>query len=495
MARTTETSFGPARSPFTAFLQSGGVLVLALLLGLGAGLAVALDHRLSLLFEPVRDWARVFPFLLSAALVVGAVGITLLHLSGRQLFERRFAVAIVVVLVCGAASGLNAGRIEMSDLAMLLIVGFFFATALVERHPIRLPMWLLIVVLMLMGCSLASVLNGGFGSFLAQRSFINKCVLILATASIVATAGLTLFVVRLLPALAVISAVLAIGSLIVYQSTGISLIADDIAAQGFKDTPFGRLPRATALMPTSQSLAHLLLLGLSSLLFLPIRPVLRVLGAGVVCFAIGCTFSTGAYVTMALVMVAFPFIMWPQRSLHFLTAYAASGLVAYYSGAAHWIYDTLIVPLGGKGAGDRVTYLQTGLEVIQQYPVFGIGLRAIGRSLTSLVHNAYVQLTAELGIPAGVLFTGMIAFVTITAGLAAFKRLAGDMQLAMKGLFLGMLALGIHFLFEPFYDNYFSWAYLGLVAGAVAGLSTNREIGNSIETSPLARRDFGGRLS
>ncbi len=102
--------------------------------------------------------------------------------------------------------------------------------------------------------------------------------------------------------------------------------------------------------------------------------------------------------------------------------------------------------------------------------MFGIGLKQIGRSLPTVIHNAYVQLTAELGNFAGVLFTGLVLSLAIGARHAAYRRTAGSQQMVMKGLFLGMIALAVHFCSEPFYDNYLSWAFLGIVAGAIAGL-------------------------
>jgi O-antigen ligase len=274
----------------------------------------------------------------------------------------------------------------------------------------------------------------------------------------------------MLPALAVMSALLAIGGMIAFLLGGIAFSADDISDFQYKETPLGLLPRATALMPTTQSLAHLLLLGLSILLFIPIRPVYRALGTALLCIAIGCTFSMGAYVTLVVILLVWPFLRWPARSIHLLVALGALGAVAYFSGAAQLIYDTIVLPVGGKGAQDRIGYLQAGFEAIREHPLFGIGLKGIGRELHTPVHNAYVQLTAELGVLAGVLFVVMILYVTIGAGLAAFVRTSGRQRLGMMGLFLGMIALGVHLMFEPFYDNYTSWAYVGVVAGAIAGL-------------------------
>ncbi len=173
--------------------------------------------------------------------------------------------------------------------------------------------------MLLIACSLAFIVNnGGFGSFLSQRTFINKCVLLLMITSTLATTDLSGFAAKLLSAVAVASAILAIGGLILYLSTGITFTAEDLATYQYKDTPLGVLPRATALMPTTQSLAHLLRVGLSTLLFIPVRPVLRFAGVGLICVAISVTFSTVAVIAMAVVLAIWPFLRWPERTFHFL---------------------------------------------------------------------------------------------------------------------------------------------------------------------------------
>lgn len=461
----------PEGSWLTGAIRGGAVHLLALLIGLAAAVLVAFDHQVSLL-EPVGDVGRKFPFIGTAALcgLIVAVGVVLM--SGRWLFERRFAATVVFALIAAAVSGMNVGPVESTDVAMLFVVGFFFVTALIERHPIRIPLPLLIVVLLLFGCSVGSTINGGFGSLLAQRTFVNKCLMLLAMTSLVASAGLMPLVTRALPTIAVISAVIGIASVILYLGSGITLTAEDIAQYKHKETPLGMLPRATAFFPTTQAFGHFLLLGLSLLLLIPMRPRLRFFSAVVVCLAIVCTFSTGAYVAMTIVLLLFPFVRWPERSLHFLTGLTLVGCLVYVSGFGRWLYEALVVPLGGKGAEDRVGYIQAGLDTIIAHPVFGVGLRQIGRSLTTPVHNAYIQLTAELGIIAGVLFTGLVVTLIVAAAHAGFQRTSGATQLAMKGLFLGMVALSVHFCFEPFYDNFVSWAFMGIVAGSLAGLSS-----------------------
>ncbi len=107
----------PASAGITV-LRSGAVYLLAALLGLAAGTAVAFDHVVSLL-DPIREYGRQFPYLLTVAVAGTVVILVALILSGPLLFRKRYAAWLVMLLVSGAVGGVNLGPLDLTDLAIL----------------------------------------------------------------------------------------------------------------------------------------------------------------------------------------------------------------------------------------------------------------------------------------------------------------------------------------------------------------------------------------
>jgi hypothetical protein len=85
-------------------------------------------------------------------------------------------------------------------------------------------------------------------------------------------------------------------------------------------------------------------------------------------------------------------------------------------------------------------------------------------------------------------FTTLIVYLVL-GSWAAFRSLgAGKERTLVKASFLGMVALATHLLVEPFYDNYITWAYMGIVAGILA-YQERRRRGIALGAAPGAPGD------
>jgi len=133
-----------------------------------------------------------------------------------------------------------------------------------------------------------------------------------------------------------------------------------------------------------------------------------------------------------------------------------------------WIYDHVIMKIAGKAGQDRLAYLGVGLKTVVAHPYVGLGLKNIVRVLYTPVHNAYLQTAAETGVAGGLMLTSIVFYLTIKCALLAARATSAQTRGLLAGLTLGMIGLAIHFSVEPFYDNYLSWIYMGLAAGAIA---------------------------
>jgi O-antigen ligase len=132
--------------------------------------------------------------------------------------------------------------------------------------------------------------------------------------------------------------------------------------------------------------------------------------------------------------------------------------------------------------GVRLGLIQTGLRMIRDHPVFGLGLgefyqRTAEFSSPDLIakfpvvatgenaHNNVLQIAAELGIAGGILFTWLVAAALVAAMRHAI--VAHDRFLLLTAMGVGAFALsmlGGHPLLIP-EPGYMFWAMAGIAAG------------------------------
>src|SRR6185437_1623655 len=71
------------------------------------------------------------------------------------------------------------------------------------------------------------------------------------------------------------------------------------------------------------------------------------------------------------------------------------------------------------GTDSRTTVWMAGLRMIKTHPLFGIGLATFkeqvenyedGEKVSNIAHNTFIEITAELGIPALAIFCGILFY-------------------------------------------------------------------------------------
>ncbi len=452
-------------------------LVRALLLA-SAGASAAIIALLVVLDPLLRErypfnglgagWIPMgLPWLFAPALMTIAVIGCLFWLSRHWIVHRRYELALVVLLMPGALSGIHAGSFDAFDVVMLSLGATWIGMLFVERRPLLTPAYILALLLGILVCAVASIINGRGSTIVGLPSMVNKVVLIVMLTNLIRTPRLLRTAIIAFVAIAAISALIAVASEGLYYWTGYEFSMDDNEDFRYKEVPFGLMLRATALLSTPQGLGHLLILACAIVLLTPWRRWVRMGLTGLLISGLIATFSTGAYLAMALiVMVSVP-LRKPARAIHYWAVMSGGMLLLYITGALRWLY-ALGSTTGGDAAVDRVDYTRVALNVIERHPIVGIGLNAFGRALYIPVHNAYLQMTAEIGLLGGLLFTTLVWSLLVRAVLCSRCVAGRQDKLYLKGLSLGMLAMVVQFFIEPLYINVVSWAFMGLVAGATA---------------------------
>jgi hypothetical protein len=448
-------------------------LLPAAVLSVAVGLLVVADARLAsyhplwqlvLPYEVARDYlwtTTAFALLLAVALAAA-------HRD--RLFHHRYLVAAVLLLATPALGGLDVGRVGPTDLAAVLVTLFWILSVLGEGRPVLVPRVVIALLLGLAICALGSITAGGPGIILAMPAIISKLVVLFLAATLITTPAEHRAAIRALIAVALISACIAVVTVAVYLLTGFVFTLDDRVDEHFKCLGWICMLRATALTPAPQVLGHLLILGMALALFLPVRRWILLLVALMLLAGGVSTLSVGVLLALGVVLALFPIFRWPWFFPHILISYLAVAWLAFVSGIGGWAYGFANEKLlASYGVDIRIwTYIR-GAELVQDHPVFGIGvLREIPGSMHfSTPHNAYLQIALQMGLPAATLFIALLLYLFGSSWRIAARSADAEARHWMRALMLALTGIMIHFLSEPLYTNNLPWAYMGLITAGI----------------------------
>lgn len=397
--------------------------------------------------------------LLAIALCVVALFFATL---GRSWMPQPGLRLIFLLLVPTQLVGFSLANIEPLKICLLVTVGCWLVYSMAHNRGVRLyppflMMWLVILIF-----STASIVNGLVTSMLSQYSILAKFLMFFIVANVIRTPHQLLYAVRLLVALGVMSAVVALVQEAIFYFLQVPLSLDDNASKyWFKETPLGWMIRATGFHPTSQNLSHFLLIACALLLVGPFSAAQRFWGGVVMAMGVFFTFSGNGLLVLAVVVFLVPVFRRPAISLHYLSVVLLSVLVAYETGLLELVYHKYLLPLSGKSTEDRIELLQLGFAVVAQHPLLGMGLNNFGRLSPQPVHNAYMQLITEIGVIPGVLLVVILALIYMRLLIGLRNMPSGPLLQSGKAVLLAFTGLVLHFMFEPFINSLVSWSIIG----------------------------------
>lgn len=383
--------------------------------------------------------------------------------------------------------GFSIANIEPVKITLLVLLAHWLAGALGNDRTVRLYRPHLLLWLPILMFSLASVVNGRVVSLVAQYSIAAKLLMFFFVANIVRTPKQLRFTVRLIVALGMSSAVIALLQEAIFYFLKLPLTLDVNAPKDwFKQTPLGWMIRATAFHPTAQNLNDFLLMALAMLLAGPFTVARRVGGTLLLGAGVFFTFTGNGLVVMVFLMLLAPIVRRPRLALHYLTTLMLIVLSAYQSGLLGWIYGKYLLPLSVKSAEDRIELLQMALEVIGRHPWVGMGLNNVGRVSPQPVHNAYLQMVTEIGVVAGCLLVLILLLVGVRLAIGVRWSRGTAERDSGKAVLLAFLSLTLHFSFEPFINSLVSWSLIGLAEATALILASPVRSDRGFRPSPHA---------
>ncbi len=406
--------------------------------------------------------------------------ITILTVLAMRFIGRVASLATVAMFCLLAASQLNGigfGPLDTFDFALFGAFLCWAATlALDPTRPIRfgflLSMALLIGVLALAHLPVMRPRAWIIGMIGVIRiSLIALLVVDLCRDQASLRRTINLFII-----VAVVSAIIGIAQFFL-ALTGIWVFTFiNPPESAFKPTPIGFVMRASALCITAQHFSSFLVYALPFALWrLTTRPSLTATAAAVALLAgVVVSWNTGAIFAAALVMLAFPFFRWPERTAALAVVLTAGLSIAYFSGFLQLIYDVTFGDSGvSKGIDQRKTLFALGIDEIAANPFVGTGLAGFdtvdGNFWGRPVHNAFAQAATELGV----LGLGtMIALFTVPMVYLSDHMFSADPSGLSRCAFLAILAALLLAQSEPNLDQSNLWLLLAL---AQATILSNRQ--------------------
>ncbi|MFZ0921871.1 MAG: O-antigen ligase family protein, partial [Candidatus Acidiferrales bacterium] len=204
-------------------------------------------------------------------------------------------------------------------------------------------------------------------------------------------------------------------------------------------------------------------------------------------FALACLLATlgasmlggsrGGFIALA---VAFLWLVWHSprrlRNLTVIVLLLAPPLLFFPFSPVRRMLHPKQSDLNGENAR-RVAW-EAGLRMVERHPILGIGLGEFkpqmvkyndpGDTFASIAHNSYLEIAAESGVPALLVFITMLFFTYRTLGRV--RRLASDsgpplLYLAATGIQAGFFGffLGAFFLSAEYLKLFWLFVFLSMV--------------------------------
>lgn len=279
--------------------------------------------------------------------------------------------------------------------------------------------------------------------------------------------------------LAALSALIALWQFWMYEQTGINYSFAE-GDQTFRVTPAGTFLRATALATDPNGIGEImavagvwcLYLGLSTEGLRPLARLVHylpflILGGGVV-----VTFSRSALLSLLVGLLAvcltFLFVNRPSSAGRLAALFGVLGVGAVVIGG---LFN--LSAIFGEVSEDvlwRIDLNQLGLRAVLDNPITGVGIDGFiyyNNPYDLPVHNLFIQVASELGIPGLFFFLVLIGSLFIRLVMAAWQARDSRIRSLLMALTIGYGATLLTQMGAPILLGTFFWLHVGLIEAAV----------------------------
>lgn len=449
-----------------------------------AGL-VTFDSHISALV-PENYWSLFgiydFPYKSTLAFTAAALVIGTFVAFGARAREAR-EIYIVVLLSTMQMVGLSAGGFDGLDLITVLLLAILLAQSLQNpSNPVVISSVTFFAIAFVIIDLPYLMIDSPVHFVVAFIKFVKTVLLAFIVVNLLRRETLFVVFVRALVAVAFVSASIGLAQVIVFGLTGQVYIFAPNLDDAFKPTPWGMMLRAHGLNPEPHTLLSFLLVSLPFALYYLVtaRNVLSMVRAfltvSVVLAAIFLTWSYGGIAAALVILVIFPFFIWPNKSIHMLLGLVLIPILLYYADLADEIVEMVRSEASvSTGIFQRMTLMSVAVEEMWRNPWIGRGFDTVadfsGNYWFRTVHNAYAQAWAYTGLIGFILFVILMLGFATRAFILGFKG-NGPQELRFRVTTVALLGLMFLMLSEPFFNSPTTWVLLGFTQAAILQYQT-----------------------
>lgn len=452
-------------------------------------------------FMPISFWVKLhlgdLPFKTTVTFIAITMALSIVvHFS---LKARDFpSLLLILIAIALQTNGIKLGGLDLVNILPFIILFYILAEALRSpSYQIAIP-GLIFFGLLLLLLDLPYITTYSPGRFIINLYSVFKVVLIaFAVINLIRDEAHLKTALKALIIVAIASAALGIAQYGYNHFTGHSLTLVS-EKEEMKPTFLGNVVRASALTTWSTQLADFQVIALPFLLFGLFNAkskwvifgylfaIMLDLGANFFAFTYASYFAAG------IILLLFPFVYWPRRTIHFMLTILFIGLILYSVGALDWAYDHLLYKIQtSSGMVERKTYLQAALQQIGRDPWLGSSFYAEEDFSENFwrkkVHNAGLQAWVALGLPGLLVFLTMLLTLLTQLWLFIFSSCGTERQI-FQALALGLIGQIVNMFAESNLASPITWYFLGLCQAAILVYSTARYRARRLLLSPLSTR-------
>jgi O-antigen ligase len=181
--------------------------------------------------------------------------------------------------------------------------------------------------------------------------------------------------------------------------------------------------------------------------------------------AVALSIVRGAWVAVAFGALTIPFILRPERWRLWAGTLAALVAVGFATGLIPLVIH-MVSGLSESSLLDRRILFAEGLRVMLAHPLTGVGILNFGWYSPSIerhpVHNAFIQVGSELGIPALLLYVALFAYVGVRLIRAMRSTPDRAVRAGLGSVLAGLIGLTFIVQGEPMAYSQFVWIFLAL---------------------------------
>lgn len=162
-----------------------------------------------------------------------------------------------------------------------------------------------------------------------------------------------------------------------------------------------------------------------------------------------------------------------------------------------FIADRLQGLWANQNAIQRVVFFQDGMEIFRQHPVLGSGVGSFETAVTSVqefyyttryVHNHYIQILLETGVPGLLLFVGSLLSLAVLLWKRGRERDGGAQSWAYPALWASLAMVVAHSAVEVSMSNIVFLTYVYVVFGLIVVMCPDKKPVEEVPEVPAKKR-------